>query len=63
MKCKVISEQTIRYSEYGLICEAYWRWSAKLDMTLLGVGQHFCLGLVKFMELVQQIHLAQEGPA
>lgn len=31
-------------------------------MTPLGVGQHFCLGLVKFMELVHQIHLAEEGP-
>ena len=31
-------------------------------MTPLGAGQHFCLGLVKFMELVHQIHLAEEGP-
>lgn len=31
-------------------------------MTPLGGGQHFCLGLVKFMELVHQIHLAEEGP-
>ncbi len=62
IKYKVISWQTIRYSEYSLICEAYWLWSAKLDMTPLGVGQHFCLGLVKFMELVHQIHLAEEGP-
>lgn len=52
----------IRYSKYSLICEAYWLWSAKLDMTPLGVGQHFCLGLVKFMELVHHHHsLAEEG--
>lgn len=31
-------------------------------MTPLGLGQHFCLGLAKFMELVHQIHLAEEGP-
>lgn len=31
-------------------------------MTPLGVGQHFCLGLVKFMELVHHHHsLAEEG--
>lgn len=57
------TRQTIRYSEYSLISEAYWLWSAKLDMTPLGAGQHFCLGLVKFMELVHQILLAQGGPA
>lgn len=62
IKYKVISGQTIRYSVYSLICEAYWLWSTKLDMTPLGLGQHFCLGLAKFMELVHQIHLAEEGP-
>lgn len=29
-------------------------------MTPLGVGQHFCLGLVKFMELVHHSNLAEE---
>lgn len=32
-------------------------------MTPLGVDQQFCLGLVKFMELVHQIRLAEEGPS
>lgn len=31
-------------------------------MTPLSVGQHFCLGLVKFIELVHHIDLAEEGP-
>lgn len=61
-KCKVFSRQAIRYSENSLICKAYWLWNAKLDMTPLGAGQDFCLGLAKFTELVRHIELAEERP-